>query len=151
MENQSFEALEARFQALQRQVIMLVTVCCIVVVGLLSIWIFTTIRNLGVVRTRAIEIVDENGNCIMGLQDRNYYGTVDRNTYPYWAMQTPVLWMKDRNGRLRVTVGIANDGEPVMTFRNELGRSTVVLRSLSSGVQGLTIFDSSGELLFSAP
>jgi len=149
MEHQSFEALEARFQALQRQVIMLVVVCCIVVVGLLGAWVFATTRNLGVVRARAIEIVDENGKVIMGLHNRSYYNSV--SPFPGYPGGTPVLWMKDQKGRTRLTLAVGNDGEPVIELNDELGRSSVVLRSQSSGTQGLRIFSSSGDLLFSAP
>jgi len=149
MEHQSFEALEARFQALQRQVIMLVVVCCIVVVGLLGAWVFTTTRNLGVIRARAIEIVDENGKVIMGLHDRHYYDILRKGDYRH--KETPVLWMEDEKGRTRIVLGVGDDGEPFINLNDELGRRTVVLRSQSSGTQGLRIFSSSGDLLFSAP
>jgi hypothetical protein len=149
MEHQSFEALEARFHALQRQVITLVTACCIVVVGLLGAWVFTTTRNLGVVRARAIEIVDDNGKVIMGMHFRGYYD----NLYPnsYHAAETPIIWMNDRNGRTRISLGVGDNGEPQITLRDELGRASVVLCSQSSGTQGLRIFNSSGDVLFSAP
>lgn len=62
-----------------------------------------------------------------------------------------ILWMRNQKGRTRLTLAVGNDGEPVMTLRDELGRSTVVLRSQSSGTQGLRCFNSSGDLLFSAP
>jgi hypothetical protein len=146
----ALEALQVRIQALQRQVIMLVTVCCIVVVGLLGAWVFKTTQNLGVIRARAIEIVDENGKCIMAMHARNYYDSL--SPIRYHNEETPIFWMSDQKGRTRMVFQLDNNGEPKITLRDELERSTVILRSLSNEKSaGLTIISSSGELLFSKP
>jgi hypothetical protein len=149
MQNQSFEALEARLQALQRQVIMLVVVFAIILVCLLGTWVFKSIWNPVIVRARALEIVDKDGRCIMGMHATGYY---DYLYAPHLQhLEMPVFWMADKKGRIRVEFAIDDSGDPIMALKDELGRATVVLRSLNSGNPGLSFFNSSGVLLFSAP
>lgn len=149
MNEQAFEALQVRLQTFERRLrlVMLVAVFSVAAVGLIGTWILTTARNPGVVRARAIEVVDETGRPLIGLDAR----TIDARYVIPHKKGTPILWISDREGKTRIALRINDNGEPELALCDELVRSTIVLRSLKGGIPGLWLFNASGDLLFSAP
>ncbi|RPI71782.1 MAG: hypothetical protein EHM45_23075 [Desulfobacteraceae bacterium] len=57
--------------------------CCLAGTGLLAAWVFAATRHMGVIRARAIEIVDKKGTVIMGLHNLKYFNPCSSNFTNY--------------------------------------------------------------------
>lgn len=163
MDNHEFSAMQTRLDRLEAKNRMLAWgLFGILATGALILILSAasppTVQD--VVRARAFEVVDVDGNkrgefCMrpgggIGIVLSEADGTM-RAGISMLADGTPMLYLSDSRGKIRAGICVLDDGEPTMAFSDSAGKSRITLTLLAGGAPMFELSDADDSSLFSAP
>lgn len=113
-----------------------------------------------VIRTRAVEVVDDTGSVRVALDARYGVGALRmadargrvRAGLFVFSDGAPVLQFADSLGRARLRLKVDPNGEPAFWLLDPLERHRIGLKVLAQGIARIWLFDTStGQVFFQAP